>query len=201
MFVLFAFLASAAQYDLSHGDISISEHSKTEWQVTQNNKNELVPKSTDIDITGRASNTVNFDCASDSVLRLNLNGLQVNDASFAFLNLNGFAKIQTKSKTTDTAPGVFSLDNENIVELLANETSLSETPAPTPTETDEGISKTAVGLAVALPLCVIIAFIIGFILGLWCSRRHIIYQNEPLEIHDHYQRPLNDRPIFQEFRR
>ena len=199
MFVLLAFLTSCSEFDLSQGDIVISEYSDTQWQVSQRNKQHVIPKSVSLEITGRASNSITFDSRSNSVLLLNLERLTVDDAAQPFLNLNGMAKISTKSKTANVNSGVFGLDHEELIDLLENATTLSE--SPTPTEEDEGLSKTAIALAVALPLCIIIAFIIGFLLGLWCSRRQIIHHGEPLQIRDHYSQPMNDRPIFQEFQR
>ena len=199
MLLYLAALASCRSFNPSIGPITIVENSKTEWKVSQNSASTVIQKTDPLVIDGPAANIIQFTTDADNTqLTLDLKNLRGEDPFFEFLDLNGPAKILFKTTTVTTGPGFYSVANNELIAANASESeSLSVTATPEPTE--DNLDKTALALAIALPLCTILAFVIGFLIGLCCSRRYVTHRSEGFGVRDHYQQPINDRPIFQNF--
>ena len=193
-------LASCVSVVLSDGPVTVEDNTETEWKVTQDGVSKQLLKTDWLQVTGTASNVLTFTTdAQGTALRLDLKGLTVHDDTYQCLDLHGHSEVEFKTRTIQAAPGLYAIVDDNLVGPVYSESEpITETETPEPTK--DGIDKTALALAVALPLAVIVAFIIGFLLGLCCSRRQVIHRNEPFSVQDHYRQPVNDRPIFQDFR-
>ena len=195
-------LASCLSVVLSTGPVTVEDNTEKdgEWMVTQAGVSQPLIKTEQLEVTGTASNILTFTPdAQGTLLRLNLRNLKVVDKDFKCLDLHGHSEIEFTARTIQAAPGFYAIVDDNIDGTVYSESEpITETETPEPT--NDGIDKTALALAVALPLAVIVAFIIGFLLGLCCSRRQVIHRNEPFSVQDHYRQPVNDRPIFQDFR-
>ena len=193
-------LASCLSVVLSDGPVTVEDHTDTEWKVTQGTDSKVMIKTDWLQVTGTASNVLTFTTdAEGTSIKLDLQSLTVSDPTYECLDLHGHSEVKFKTRRINAAPGLYAIDNDMLVGTVYSESEpITETETPEPTK--DGIDKTALALAVALPLAVIVAFILGFLLGLCCSRRQVIHRNEPFSVQDHYRQPVNDRPIFQDFR-